>query len=240
MHRLCRGSLVLTTALLLPAAVARAQQSSGPPGIGAAAFARLDELPRLRQSLFVGNVSSYDPSEQNDDGFSGEHSFIRKEGDGLVIAELTGPGVLYRFHTPTPTDDSVDFYFDGESQARLSLPMRDLFAGRHPPFTPPLAVYGVGGYVTYVPIAFERSLKVVVRAKRVQFIQFNYARYSANAGIRSWRASDPPDANVARARWVHGYARYLDMFPARQGHIDCSSGRTDPAQPDQSQLWRGL
>jgi hypothetical protein len=124
----------------------------------------------------------------------------------LVIAELTGPGVMYRFHTPTPTDDSVDFYFDGESRPRLAIPMRALFAGTHPPFTPPLAVYGVGGYVTYVPIAYERSLKIVVRAERVQFIQINYARYASDAGIRSWRASDPPDEQVARARDVLGRA----------------------------------
>jgi hypothetical protein len=202
MHALFRRSLALTTLLVLPLTAARAQPSSRPPGIGAAAIARLDELARLRQSIFVGNVSSYDPTEKNDDGFSGEHSFIRREGDGLVIAELTGPGVMYRFHTPTPTTDSVDLYFDGESQPRLTLQMRDLFTGSHPPFTPPLAVYGVGGYVTYVPIAYERSLKMVVRAKRVQFIQINYARYPADAGIRSWRATEPPDENVARAREV--------------------------------------
>src|SRR6185295_8779665 len=96
--------VALVAAFALPLGVTLAQHSGPPPGLGAAAIARLDELPRLRQSVFVGNVSSYDPSEKNDDGFSGEHSFIRKEGDGLVVAELTGPGVLYRFHTPTPTE----------------------------------------------------------------------------------------------------------------------------------------
>ncbi|MFN8582762.1 MAG: glycoside hydrolase family 172 protein [Gemmatimonadaceae bacterium] len=80
--------------------------------------------------------------------------------------------------------------------------MRDLFMGTHHSFTPPLSVFGVGGYVTYVPIPFERSLKMVVRAKLVQFIQLNYARYPATAGIRSWSPSAPPDAEASRAREV--------------------------------------
>ena len=207
MHGLTRRSLAVAISLTCSLGVAGAQRSAVPPGIGAAAIARLDELPRLRQSIFVGNVSSYDRSEKNDDGFTGKYSFIRKEGDGFVVAELTGPGVLYRFHTPTPTEDSVEFYFDGEQQPRLKLQMRELFTGTHPPFTPPLAVYGIGGYVTYMPIAFERSLKIVVRAKLVQFIQFNYARYAASAGIRSWSPAfrrlccrrAPPDASSAFA-----------------------------------------
>ena len=58
-------------------------------------------------------VSSYDRTGGNDDGFSGKYSFIRKEGDALVIADLKGPGVIYRIWTPTPTDDYLEFYLDG-------------------------------------------------------------------------------------------------------------------------------
>ncbi|MFN8581494.1 MAG: hypothetical protein U0163_11025 [Gemmatimonadaceae bacterium] len=55
----------------------------------------------------------------NDDGFTGQYSFIRKDPRGLVLADLKGPGVLYRFHTPTPTADTLEFYFDGESNAAV-------------------------------------------------------------------------------------------------------------------------
>ena len=50
----------------------------------------------------------------NDDGFAGTYSFLRKEGDKLVIAEMEGPGVINRIWTPTPTDNMLYFYFDGE------------------------------------------------------------------------------------------------------------------------------
>src|ERR1051325_8206207 len=86
--------------------------------VGLAEWTRLDLLPRLKQSMFTGSISSYDRTGGNDDGFSGKYSFIRKEGDGLVIADLKGPGVIYRIWTPTPTDEPMEFYFDGEPTPR--------------------------------------------------------------------------------------------------------------------------
>jgi len=88
---------------------------------------RLDLLPRLKQSIRVGFVSSYDRTGGNDDGFSGKYSFVRKEAGGLVLADLKGPGVIHRIWTPTPTDDETEFYFDGESSPRIRLKFRDLF-----------------------------------------------------------------------------------------------------------------
>src|SRR5262245_8219095 len=74
---------------------------------------RLDRWATYRSSVKVGMISSYDRTGGNDDGFSGRYSFVRKEGDGLVIADLKGPGVIHRIWTPTPTDDPMEFYFDG-------------------------------------------------------------------------------------------------------------------------------
>ena len=197
---------------------AQDQGRSSVPGLGALALARLDELPRLRHSLSVGLVSSYDRTEGNDDGFSGKYSFLRQEPRGLVLADLTGPGVLYRFHTPTPTADTLEFYFDGEAQPRLALEMRELVLGQRAPFLAPLTDFGGGGYWTYTPIAYAKSLKVIARAPRVQFIQFNYARYGAEAGIRSWQPADAPDPMLARARDVIGRTgRDLSNFTAPPG-----------------------
>src|SRR5436853_5551013 len=82
---------------------------------------RLDLLPRFKPSAKVASISSYDRTGGNDDGFSGKYSFVRKEGDGLVIADLQGPGVIYRIWTPTPTEDPIEFYFDGETEPRVKM-----------------------------------------------------------------------------------------------------------------------
>jgi hypothetical protein len=68
----------------------------------------ISQLARFRP-VEVGMFSSYDRTGLNDDGFSGTHSFLRKDGDGLVIAELKGPGALTRIWTPTPIDAPIEF-----------------------------------------------------------------------------------------------------------------------------------
>ncbi len=164
---------------------------SAPSELGLAELTRLDRLPLLRTAQKVGMVSSYDRTGGNDDGFSGTHSFIRKEGDALVLADLQGPGIVYRFYTPTPTDDPIEFYFDGESEPRLRLPFRKFFDGSTAPFLPPLAQIGSGGHTSYLPIPYAKSLKIVARAQRVQFYQINYARFPDATSLASFQPNDP-------------------------------------------------
>ena len=92
-------------------------------------LANINLLPRYRDHTSVAMESSYDRTEGNDDGFSGKYSYIRKEGPGrLVIADLQGPGVIQRIWTPTPTEDTIQFYFDGEENPRISIRFIDLFS----------------------------------------------------------------------------------------------------------------
>ncbi len=158
------------------------------------------QLPRLR-CVRVGMESSYDRTGGNDDGFSGKYSFIRKEGDTLVIAELQGPGVVQRFWTPTPTDDPIEFYFDGEESPRVRCPFRDLFGGKVRGFPEPLVGRGVGGFTSYVPLPYRRSLKIAYRGPLVQFFQIGHATLPAGSAIESfnpdWQAAMPEQAAAA-------------------------------------------
>src|SRR5690606_35204253 len=155
-------------------------------GVGLRAITRLDELALPRPSVKIGAVTSHDPSGKNDDGFSGAHSYLRREGDGLVIADLAGPGVVYRIWTPTPTDDPVEFCFGGDASPRLVVPMRRLFVDGPAPFRPPLVGFGAGGYYSYVPLPYATSLKIVVRGARVQFYQVNFATYAPGTDLTSY------------------------------------------------------
>jgi hypothetical protein len=166
-----------------------AQAASPRLKLGIEQLYRLDLLPRLKQSVKVGSVSSYDRSGGNDDGFSGKYSFLRKEPGGLVIADLEGPGVIYRMHFPIPSDDFMEFYFDGESTPRIALKVRELFDGAHPPFVLPLVGNGAGGHYSYVPIPYQRSCKILVKAKVFHFYQINYAQYPPGFVIPSYKDS---------------------------------------------------
>jgi hypothetical protein len=135
---------------------------------------RFDTLPRYRQKSLIGMTSSFDRTGGNDDGFSGKYSFIRKEGaKRLVLAELQGPGLVHRIWTPTPTPDMIAFYFDGEPTPRLRLPFSELFSGKTFPFVRPVVGNEVGGYYSYVPLPYARSLKIVLEGEKIEFQQIS-------------------------------------------------------------------
>lgn len=205
MQRFIQVRMALVLGVLASAAVAQARERPAlppPPAVGIGELSRIDLLARLREPVKVACVSSYDRTGGNDDGFSGRYSFVRKEGDGLVIADLTGPGCVYRIWTPTPTDDPVEFYFDGETTPRLRLPFRKLFDGTQAPFVSPVSGYGASGFWTYLPLPYQRSLKVVVRAPRVQFYQINYATYGPGRQVESFqpRLSPAQQGDLERAQ----------------------------------------
>jgi hypothetical protein len=154
------------------------------------AFLSIEQLPRFRPAAEVGAFSSYDRTGGNDDGFSGTYSFLRKEGDGLVIAEVSGPGAITRIWTATPIAEPIEFYFDGESKPRLALPFNQLFSGTTAPFVGPLSGHGAGGYYSYVPLEFAKSIKVIVRAAKMRFFQINYLKYERGVPVRTFRPGD--------------------------------------------------
>ncbi len=202
---------LVAVAAAFPACSKSPAPSSAPeeaPGPGLAA--RYDLLPVLRPGFTTGMMSSYDRSGGNDDGFSGRYSFLREEPDGLVIAELEGPGMVTRFHLPSPTDEFVEFYFDGEAQPRIRRLIPEMFDGAHPPFLAPLVGAGSGGRYSYVPLPFRKSVKILVRTKRFRFYDINYVRFPVGTEIETY--TDPPSGSYAR-----DLERLRAAFGARPG-----------------------
>ena len=130
----------------------------------------IQDLPSYREGI-VTQVSSYDTTGGNEDGFAGKYSYLRKEKGKLVLADFKGPGVINRIWTPTPTKDTLEFYFDGERRPRLKVCFEDLFSGKVRPFVYPLCANEVGGYYCYFPFTFRKSCKIVLAGKHIQFHQ---------------------------------------------------------------------
>jgi len=154
---------------------------------------RLDLLPKYRYGI-VEQVSSYDTTGMNDDGFSGKYSFIRKEDNKLVLADLKGPGVINRIWTPTPTQDTIQFYFDGESTPRINIPFIDLFSGKIFPFVNPVCGNEVGGYYCYIPIQYSKSCKIMYTGRMIQFHQIQSRPYPEGTPVESFRMNWPDKA----------------------------------------------
>lgn len=123
--------------------------------------------PWFRQS----QASSYDRKSHE----GGEHWFANYDAGQYVraevnqgrkeqvLADLTGPGAISRFWSANPDlGNKVRFYFDGEENARLVIPLNQLFTGTNSLFGPEFSyISGTGGNL-YFPLPYDRSLKITV------------------------------------------------------------------------------
>ena len=149
-------------------------------------LADLSRLPLYRLGE-LEQLSSYDRIGNNDDGFSGKYSFVRKEAEGLVMADLTGSGVVNRIWTPTPAPDTVKFYFDDETIPRISIPFSELFTGKTYPFLSPLCGNDIGGNYCYLPIPYEKSLKIIYTDNNLRFHQTQYHNLTQQEKMKTYK-----------------------------------------------------
>lgn len=169
---------------------------------------RLTDIGSL--PAFVGGteaqISTYDRTGGNNDGFNGTYSFVRRNPDSsLVMLDVDGPGEINRFATPTPTTDTLDFYFDGNTHPGLSIMYTDLFSGKCYPFIAPLCDSGAGGCFCYFPILFQRHCMIVSRGKHLQFHQIQYRTFPVGAAVETYSFGTAAGArsllNQLAAQW---------------------------------------
>ncbi|WP_346238733.1 glycoside hydrolase family 172 protein [Niabella insulamsoli] len=167
----------------------------------------IPELPVYLPDSEVKQFSSYDRSGGNDDGFSGKYSFVRKNEKGhLVIFDASSSGVIERIWTPTPTDDTLDFYFEGAASPSFSIKFRDLFSGAVSPFVHPLAGSKVGGFYSYIPIPYKDGCKVVLRGEKLMFYQIQYRTLGAAYRVQSFSGKTTADEQKLLRRVAESWA----------------------------------
>ncbi len=161
-------------------------------------FYNISELPSYRSNTYSAQVSSYDTTGGNNDGFGGQYSFIRRNTDSsLVIFDVKGTGVVNRIWTPTPTRDTLDFYIDDAKQPTLSINYVDLFSGKVYPFVQPLCGNQLGGYYCYYPILFQKHCVIVSRGKKLMFHQIGYRLYNKGATVQPFTTNNSNDIKNA-------------------------------------------
>lgn len=166
----------------------------------------ISKLPVYQSGTKIYQISSYDTTGGNDDGFSGKYSFIRKEKNGdQVILDAKGSGVINRIWTPTPTDDTLDFYIDDTTKPAFSIKFRDLFSGKVFPFIHPVCGNEVGGFYCYIPIPFQKHCKIVYRGPKLQFYQIQYRLFPKGTRVKNFsmqlNAEEKTALNKASHLW---------------------------------------
>jgi len=169
---------------------------ASPGPIGVALMEQLDLLPVLKDGVRCEQFSSRSRQGGNEKDDSG--TTLYQSGSEYVLFESSRPGCIYRFwityvyYSPWV----LRFYFDGETTPRINMPVSDFFSGTIHPFLPPLVRSfwsSAGGYVSYVPIPFRRSLKITISPySEDQLFWFNitYHTYDNDDGVVTWTGNE--------------------------------------------------
>jgi hypothetical protein len=158
---------------------------------------RLTDLEHLATLPAPGETtkqwSSYDRASQYDeatgkylgwDANGDGHGIIRRENGRQVLAEMDGPGVIWRIWSATPKTGHVRIYLDGVSEPAVDLPFVGYFDRQHPPFTRPSLVYTAArGWNNYTPIPYQKSCKIVADDGWGDYYQFVYTRFAPGTTV---------------------------------------------------------
>ena len=131
-----------------------------------------------RSSQYDAQTDKYVNWAANNDG----PQFIREEGDQAVMAEMEGPGCIWRIWSARAEQGHVKIYLDGAPEPALDLPFVAYFRGDTAPFNYPqlsydLATMGCRGQNLYFPIPYQRSCKIVAEKGWGRYYQFTYTTY---------------------------------------------------------------
>lgn len=195
----------------------------------------ISTLPVYLENTRCAQVSSYDTTGGNDDGFSGKYSYLRKNADSsLVIFETKGPGVINRIWTPTPSDDSLTFYIDNTSRPAFTICYRDLFSGKVFPFVSPLCGNQLGGFYCYLPIPFRDHCKIIFKGKKTQFHQIQYRLYPMGTSVKKFSLVLDNEEKLTlqkiKSLWSKAHLSVIDFYPGQPIIEGTQSFELEPGQ----------
>jgi hypothetical protein len=194
---------------------------------------RLAVLPEVGERC--GLWSSYDRASRYDektgkyvnwDANGDGNGVIRTEGNQVVMAEMKGPGCIWRIWSAAPEKGHVRIYLDDQPTPVIDLPFADYFDGKHAPFNYPALSYdlnriGSSGQNLYMPIPYQKSCKVVADKGWGNYFHFNYATYPDGTTVPTFSARLVAD-NAVKLQAVNDFfAKQLGHDPAgkRDGEV---------------------
>jgi hypothetical protein len=150
-----------------------------PPGETTAQWSSYDR--KSRYDAATGKYLGWDANGDND-------GHIRKEGALFVLAEMTGPGCIWRIWSAAPKQGRVRIYLDGASEPAVDLPFAHYFDGQHAPFNRPALVYTVArGWNNFTPIPYAKSCKIVADADWGAYYQFVYTTFAPGTQVPTFK-----------------------------------------------------
>ncbi|MCX6922045.1 MAG: DUF2961 domain-containing protein [Verrucomicrobia bacterium] len=137
-----------------------------------------------RQSRYdeaSGKYVGWDANGDND-------GVIRRDNGKLVLAEMEGPGCIWRIWSATPKEGHVRIYLDDASEPAVDLPFAGYFDHKNEPFTRRAIVHTVAnGWNNYTPIPYQKSCKVVADPGWGAYYHFTYGTFPKGTKVPTFK-----------------------------------------------------
>jgi hypothetical protein len=150
-----------------------------------------------RRSRYDAAADTYIDWGANGDGYG----VIRSEGDTVVLAEMEGPGCIWRIWSADPGDGHVKIYLDGSLEPAIDLPFKAYFDLKHEPFVYPALVYTAAlGRNSYVPIPYRKSCKVVAENGWGRYYHFTYSSFPKGTVVPTFQGALTAEEKTSLSR----------------------------------------
>lgn len=137
-----------------------------------------------RASKYDEKTGKYVNWSANGDG----HGIIRREGDKEVLAEMDGPGVIWRIWSARADAGHVRIFLDGAETPAVDLPFRNYFNGKELPFRGEALCHILArGWNCYVPIPFQKSCKITADKGWGAYYHFTYTTYPKDTVVPTFK-----------------------------------------------------
>jgi hypothetical protein len=161
-----------------------------------------------RASQFDQTTGAYVKWYANGDGTG----LIRREGQSEVIAEMDGPGVIWRIWSARPEQGHVRIEIDG--QTAVDMPFAHYFDAAHPPFDYATLGYEASkGWNLYFPIPYQKSCRILAQPGWGRYYQITYATYPTGTKLPALSDAKSPESVAALKEVDDFFARRLGTDP---------------------------
>jgi hypothetical protein len=190
-----------------------------------------------RASKYDEAAGKYVHWDANGDG----RGIIRREEGEQVMAEMDGPGCIWRIWSARAQKGHVKIYLDGSDTPAVDLPFEDYFTGQTAPFnysrlSYDLNKHGCSGQNLYFPIPYQKSCKIVADKGWGAYFEFNYTTYPAGSKLPTFSASLAEEAKDALTKVNTYFEEKLGTDPAGprsgeevlEGEFTLAAGESTP------------
>ena len=161
--------------------------------------------------------------------------FIRKEGSQIVMAEMDGPGCIWRIWSAGPGAGHVKIYLDKGADPVVDMPFENYFTGTNAPFNFRSLSYftWASGGDLYFPIPYQTSCKITADEKWGEYYQVTYSSFAKDTRVPTFRKHLVPEDVAALQELDDFDANRLGENPAgaRKGEetVEAAS-KVEPGQ----------